>query len=44
MTDEAGYYARLKDEFASHEFVRHGAEEWARGEIHTNTLEYTLGT
>jgi transposase-like protein len=39
MTDEAGYYARLKDEFADHEFVRHGAEEWARGEVHTNTLE-----
>ena len=39
MTDEAGYYARLKDEFADHEFVRHRAEEWARGEVHTNTLE-----
>lgn len=39
MTDEAGYYTRLKDEFADHEFVRHGAEEWARGEVHTNTIE-----
>ncbi len=39
MTDEAGYYSRLKDEFADHEFVTHGAEEWARGEVHTNTLE-----
>jgi transposase-like protein len=39
MTDEAGYYARLKDEFADHEFVQHGAEEWARGEVHTNTIE-----
>jgi transposase-like protein len=39
MTDEAGYYARLRDEFADHEFVRHKAEEWARGEVHTNTLE-----
>jgi len=39
MTDEAAYYNRLKDEFADHEFVRHGAEEWARGEVHTNTLE-----
>jgi hypothetical protein len=39
MTDEAGYYSRLKDEFADHEFVRHKAEEWARGEVHTNTLE-----
>jgi transposase-like protein len=34
MTDEAGYYARLKHEFADHEFVRHSAEEWARGEVH----------
>ena len=39
MTDEAGYYARLKDEFADHQFVQHKAEEWARGEVHTNTLE-----
>jgi len=39
MTDEAAYYNRLKDEFADHEFVRHGAEEWARGEVHTNTIE-----
>ncbi len=39
MTDEAGYYARLKDELADHEFVRHKAEEWARGEVHTNTIE-----
>ena len=39
MTDEAAYYNRLKDEFADHEFVRHKAEEWARGEVHTNTIE-----
>ena len=39
MTDEAGDYARLKHEFADHEFVSHTAEEWARGEVHTNTLE-----
>jgi transposase-like protein len=39
MTDEAGYYADLKQAFADHEFVRHGAEEWARGEVHTNTIE-----
>jgi transposase-like protein len=39
MTDEAAYYSRLKDEFADHEFVRHKAEEWARGEVHTNTIE-----
>jgi transposase-like protein len=39
MTDEAGYYSRLGESFAQHEFVTHGAEEWARGEVHTNTLE-----
>lgn len=39
FTDEAGYYVRLKEEFAEHDFVRHGAEEWARGEVHTNTIE-----
>jgi ISXO2-like transposase domain len=39
MTDEAAYYNRLKDQFADHEFVQHGAEDWARGEVHTNTLE-----
>jgi transposase-like protein len=39
MTDEAGQYAHLGDSFAGHEFVSHGAEEWARGEVHTNTLE-----
>jgi hypothetical protein len=39
MTDEAGQYAHLGDSFAEHEFVSHGAEEWARGEVHTNTLE-----
>lgn len=39
MTDEAGQYAHLNKDFASHEFVNHGAGEYARGKIHTNTLE-----
>lgn len=39
FTDEAGQYVKLGDSFAEHEFVRHKAEEWARGEVHTNTLE-----
>jgi transposase-like protein len=39
FTDEAGQYSKLGDSFAEHEFVHHGAEEWARGEVHTNTLE-----
>ena len=39
MTDEAGQYAHLGKEFASHEYVNHGAGEYGRGEVHTNTLE-----
>jgi transposase-like protein len=39
MTDEAGQYAHLGKEFASHEFVTHGAGEYVRGDVHTNTLE-----
>jgi transposase-like protein len=39
MTDEAGYYTVIGREVASHESVQHGKEEWARGEVHTNTLE-----
>lgn len=39
MTDEAGQYAHLKKHFAAHDFVRHGAEEYGRGTVHTNTVE-----
>jgi transposase-like protein len=39
MTDEAGQYAHLGEEFASHEYVNHGAGEYGRGAVHTNTLE-----
>ena len=39
MTDEAGQYAHLADHFASHENVRHGAGEYGRGKVHTNTVE-----
>ncbi len=38
-TDEAGQYNKLADDFAAHDFVRHSAEEYARGNIHTNTIE-----
>ena len=38
-TDEAGQYRHLDREFADHAFVRHGASEWGRGPIHTNTIE-----
>jgi transposase-like protein len=39
MTDEAGQYAHLGKEFESHEYVNHGAGEYGRGDVHTNTLE-----
>jgi transposase-like protein len=39
MTDEAAYYTVIGREVASHESVQHGKEEWARGDVHTNTLE-----
>jgi transposase-like protein len=38
-TDEAGQYGKLADDFAIHDFVRHSAEEYARGFVHTNTIE-----
>jgi len=39
MTDEwSGYYS-LDDHFASHESVSHKADEYVRGDVHTNTVE-----
>jgi transposase-like protein len=38
-TDEAPYYPRIGRHFAGHESVNHSADEWARGDAHTNTLE-----
>lgn len=38
-TDEAVQYFDLKWHFAEHQSVQHSAEEWARGPIHTNTVE-----
>ena len=39
MTDEAGQYAHLNKHFTEHDFTRHGAGEYGRGPIHTNTVE-----
>lgn len=39
MTDEGGHYYHLKKDFAQHDVVRHGQEEYVRGNIHTNTIE-----
>ena len=39
MTDEAGYYRNVGKDFARHEAVNHSAEEYVRGDAHTNTIE-----
>lgn len=39
MTDDAAtYYEKLHD-FSAHETVNHSANEYVRGEVHTNTVE-----
>ena len=38
-TDEAGQYTHLDQHFEDHDFVHHGAGEYVRGEVHTNTIE-----
>lgn len=39
MTDTHGGYHRIGKEFARHEMVDHGAEEYVRGDAHSNTVE-----
>jgi transposase-like protein len=39
MTDKALHYKTVGKEFAEHGRVEHEAYEWARGDIHTNTVE-----
>lgn len=39
MTDEAGHYYYLSDDFEAHGVVRHGQGEYGIGEFHTNTIE-----
>ena len=39
VTDEAAAYTIVGREFASHEVVKHGKGEYARGKAHTNTAE-----
>ncbi len=38
-TDEAGQYRFLGKDFAGHDFTRHGAGVYVRGDVHTNTIE-----
>jgi hypothetical protein len=39
MTDDAGQYRHMGRDFARHEAVNHGIEEYVRGAAHTNTVE-----
>jgi hypothetical protein len=38
-TDEAGQYAGLKYGYPGHDTVNHKADQWRRGDVHTNTVE-----
>jgi len=39
MTDEAGQYFHVGKEFADHQSVAHGQDEYVRGDAHSNTVE-----
>jgi transposase-like protein len=39
MTDQGGQYYHVGKEFNRHETVNHGADEYVRGDAHTNTAE-----
>ena len=39
MTDEAAMYPKIGTAFTSHETVNHSKEEYARGDVTTNTVE-----
>jgi transposase-like protein len=39
MSDEWGGYNEARKHVASHETVKHGKEEYVRGDVHTNTVE-----
>jgi transposase-like protein len=38
-TDESRLYVGSDEHFVSHETVKHSAEEYVRGDVHTNTVE-----
>jgi transposase-like protein len=39
MTDDASWYTRIGEEFASHDTVNHEKNEYVRGDVHSNTAE-----
>ena len=38
-TDEAYHYRGIAADFSGHDYVRHSADEYVRGDVHTNTIE-----
>ena len=38
-TDEAKWYDNVGKHFAAHDFTTHAADEYVRGDVHTNTVE-----
>ena len=38
-TDESALYGDADKHFASHETVKHSAQEYVRGDVHTNSAE-----
>ncbi|MGA8900801.1 IS1595 family transposase, partial [Bradyrhizobium sp.] len=44
MTDTAGGYMGVGKEFERHEMVDHGADEYVRGDAHSNTVESYFAT
>ncbi len=44
VTDDAGQYRHMHRDFARHEAVNHGIEEYVRGDAHTNTVESYFAT
>lgn len=39
ITDEARHYWKVGQEFAAHERIMHGAGQYVRGDVYTNTIE-----
>ena len=39
MTDESRLYRGIGKDFASHDAIEHGKDEYVRGDVHTNTVE-----
>jgi transposase-like protein len=42
-SDDNQAYGKLEDRYWKHETVKHGKEEWVRGDVHTNSMESVWG-